>query len=69
VLLSQPDGAQSALHALLVGGGVAAAVVAAPGVATTLGALLAALLQLGHYVFVRVGTSVYYRPWPAFTFA
>jgi hypothetical protein len=27
---------------------------------TTLGALAAALFQLGHYVFVRVGASVYY---------
>jgi hypothetical protein len=31
-------------------------------VATTLGALLAALLQLGHYVFFRVGAAVYYDP-------
>jgi hypothetical protein len=63
LLITSPDGPHSSLVLLYF------PVVAASSlrlslrlvVATTIGAMAAALLQLGHYVFLRVGASEYYK--------
>ncbi len=64
LLIASPDGPHSSLVLLYF-----VIVAASPlrlsrtlVLTTTLGALLAALLQLGYYVFVRIGASVYYDP-------
>jgi hypothetical protein len=64
LLIASPDGPRSALILLYF------VIVAASALRlslrlvlwTTLGALLAALLALGHYVFWRIGEAIYYDP-------